>query len=190
MSYPYAFTVKNQTASVTLTLYQDPWDPIGVSGVPAPSTPPLTIAPGATANFLAAGHGGYATYNVASPTTTYPKLRIRWVGVGSGVALPGGPTGQWQSSPIPTNIYYDETDRITDHVLYIKDGTPSKIKRGLLKAGTPAPAEEVAAIKRAEKEFRKRQVEERVNERRAAAASASGGQEKREAKPLGRFGRV
>ncbi|KAK6338483.1 hypothetical protein TWF730_002546 [Orbilia blumenaviensis] len=184
--YPYSFQIKNLTTSCTMTLIPDPWNPLGVAGPGGSGYPALTIAPGGTANATASGSGAYVYYNISGPAGSYPRLQIRWFGVPStGAALPGGPSGWWDGSPIPSDIYYDETDRVTDHIIYLRDTTPSKIKRGLLKAGTPTPVEETMAIKRSEEFSNKMRAEERA--KREASGSE---QEKREAKPLGRRGRV
>ncbi|KAK6351956.1 hypothetical protein TWF718_005104 [Orbilia javanica] len=190
-SYPYTFQIKNLTTSVTLSYVRDPWNPLGVAGPSGVGFPATSIPPGATADCAAFGSGSYINYNLSGPAGSYSRLQIRWFGVPStGAPLPGGPSGWWMDATIPTDVYFDETDRVTDHIIYLRDTTPSKIKRGLVEARTPTPVEETMAIKRAEVVSKRRQAEERIKERREALGSAGGQQEKRQAQPLGKFGRV
>ncbi|KAK6510211.1 hypothetical protein TWF481_004927 [Arthrobotrys musiformis] len=187
MSFPYSFQIKNLTSSVTLSYTATIWNPIGIAGASGSgSSAPTSIGPGTTATLTASGHGAFINYTVTgAPGSSYPVLQIRWLGVlSTGAALPGGPSGIWQGSPIPTDIYVDETDRTTDHVIYLRDSTPGKIKRGEVEARTPVPAKEIREIKRAEVEAKRRQVEERRE------ALGGGQQEKRRAQPLGKYGRV
>ncbi|KAF3249390.1 hypothetical protein TWF128_007821 [Orbilia oligospora] len=160
------FQVKNLTSSVTLTYVHDPWNPIGITNNPT-GLPSQPILPGGTSNLIAAGSAAYIYYTLSGPNGPYSRLQVRWFGVPStGAPLPGGPAGWWDG-PAPTDVYFDDTDRVTDHVIYLRDTPGSKVKKG------------------------RRQVEEQVRERREAAAPGNGPQhERRQQRGFERVARV
>ncbi|KAF3175598.1 hypothetical protein TWF225_002822 [Orbilia oligospora] len=185
------FQVKNLTSSVTLTYVHDPWNPIGITNNPT-GLPSQPILPGGTSNLIAAGSAAYIYYTLSGPNGPYSRLQVRWFGVPStGAPLPGGPAGWWDG-PAPTDVYFDDTDRVTDHVIYLRDTPGSKVKKGLVGEGVAAaPVEEVRTARRAELAVRRRQVEEQVRERREAAAPGNGPQhERRQQRGFERVARV
>ncbi|KAK6499437.1 hypothetical protein TWF506_004066 [Arthrobotrys conoides] len=178
--FPYPFQVKNLTTSITLTYINDPWNPLGVANATG-GLPSQPILPGGTSNLAASGSGAYIYYTLSGPNAPYSRLQVRWFGnPGTGAPLPGGPAGWWDG-PAPTDVYFDDTDRVTDHVIYLRDTPGSKVKKAVAGEGVAAaaPVEDFRAVKRAELAARRRQVDEQVRERREAAAPGGGPQRER-----------
>ncbi|KAK6535280.1 hypothetical protein TWF694_001748 [Orbilia ellipsospora] len=147
------FTLTNNTAHVTLTTIIGFLDPAGMTNYPS------SIAPGTSGTFVGHEFGDFITFslsNSAYPSRTYPALRVRWVQ--NPVGVNAGPQWQWQSTPVPTDVYADDTNSVTTNTVYLNDVSGSKAKRSpaeinqrdiQVKRSAEAAAEEIKA-KRAE----------------------------------------